>query len=63
MEDKYLKYVIENHKSDPKISPILDRFFTDQIDFDALTMEVSSLDVMSYRNFTKREKIKSILNK
>ena len=53
-ESGYIKYLSENFKSNSEISPILDDYFYDKIDFNLLIDKItyiSNKTVMNYNSY------------
>ena len=51
MKEKWLKYLSEC--GEEKLIPIMEKFFTDKINFIELNEEVSNLDLVVFKTFEK----------
>lgn len=63
LENKYLEYIRENVKQDDiKAHNALKEYYLYDISFEDFTKKIEeSGDLMTYRTFVKKEKIKSII--
>ena len=58
MEEKWLKYLSEQNNKD--LIPFMEKYFSDQIDFEELNSEVFNLNLLSFHEFIKEENYKLI---
>lgn len=62
-EKEYIKYLSDNFKNDEVISPILDSYFLDEIDFNMVINKSAHIhNVLTYNKWVKSKKIDDLLS-
>jgi hypothetical protein len=62
-EKEYIKYLSDNFKNDEVISPILDSYFLDEIDFNMVINKSEHIfNVLTYNKWVKSKKIDDLLS-
>jgi len=62
-EKEYIKYLSDNFKNDEVISPILDSYFLDEIDFNMVINKSEHIfNVLTYNKWLKSKKIDDLLS-